>query len=84
MHTPGARDGDVVVLTSEGAIAAVLDGRLPVAAALERGLVAIDGEARAAAATKDLILAALAAAPSPPPGTVGAREPPVRLFGPGR
>src|SRR5262245_63512643 len=78
VHTPGARDGDVVVFTSEAGIAAVLDGRLPVSAALDRGLIAIDETHSAAARTRALILAALDAALSPGSGA------PVRVFGPAR
>ena len=43
IHASGPRPGDVVILTSEQVLAAVLDGRLPVAAALERGLIVVDG-----------------------------------------
>jgi len=82
VHTPRARDGDVVVLTSEGALAAVLDGRLPVKAALDRGLIALDGEAAGVDRAKALIAAAFDAAPGAP--AVAARSAPVRLFGPAR
>ena len=82
LHTPAAGAGDAVVLTSEGAIAAVLDGRLPVRLALERGLIAIDGDDSERA--KDLIIAALERGEAPAAGTVGARNAPVRLFGPAR
>ena len=84
-HTPGAREGDGVVVTSEGGIAAVLDGRLPVRVALDRGLIAIDGEPAAAEAIKGLMIAALGIAErsfSSPAG--GTRSAPVRLFGPAR
>jgi hypothetical protein len=82
LHTPAAGAGDAVVLTSEGAIAAVLDGRLPVRLALERGLIAIDDDDSERA--KDLIIAALEQGPALGAGTVGARNAPVRLFGPAR
>jgi hypothetical protein len=82
LHTPAAGDGDVVVLTSESGIAAVLDGQLPVRLALERGLIAIDGAD--GERTRELIIAALEQDAAPPAGTVGARNAPVRLFGPAR
>jgi hypothetical protein len=82
VHTPSARDGDAIIFTSEAGIAAVLDGRLPVKAALDRGLIAIDGPNSAGDTTKELILAALDAAESPASG--GGRSGPVRLFGPAR
>jgi hypothetical protein len=81
-HVRGMRDGDTVVVTSEGAIAAVLDGRLPAEVAFDRGLIAIDAKPAAAETLKGLMLASLAE--PPPPATIGAREPPARLFGPAR
>jgi hypothetical protein len=78
VHVPGPRAGDVMVVTSEAAIVAVLERRLPVEAALERGLIAIDGGA--AAAVQRLLLSALDPAAAP----VSARQAPVRLFGPPR
>jgi len=77
VHTPGPRAGDVMVVTSEAGIAAVLEGRLPVAAALKRGLIAIDGDA--ADAVHHLLLAAL-----DPAASASTRQAPVRLFGPPR
>ena len=79
-HTAGARQGDVVVVTSESGIAAVLDGRLPVSVALDRGLIAIDGEPAAREAIKGLMMAALGSVEPP----AGARNAPTRLFGPAR
>jgi hypothetical protein len=84
VHTPGAHDGDVVIFTSEAGIAAVLDGRLPVKVALDRGLIAIDGTNSAGDKTKALILAALDAAEFPASGADSTRSPPVRFFGPAR
>ena len=81
VHTPGARDGDVVVSTSEAGIAAVLDGRLPVKVAFDRGLIAVDDTNSAGNRTKQLILTALDAAESPISNAVGA---PARFFGPAR
>jgi hypothetical protein len=82
VHTPGARDGDAVIFTSEAGIAAVLDGRLSVKVALDRGLIAVDGPNSAGDTTKELMLAALDAAESPASG--GGRSGPVRFFGPAR
>jgi hypothetical protein len=82
VHTPGARDGDAVIFTSEAGIAAVLDGRLPVKVALDRGLIAVDGPNSADDTTKELMLAALDAAESPASG--GGQSGPVRFFGPAR
>src|SRR5215470_12310640 len=82
VHTPRAGEGDVVVLTSEAGLAAVLDGRLPVDAALERGLIALDGEASTADRAKALIAAALDAQSAS--RALTARSAPVRLFGPAR
>jgi hypothetical protein len=82
VHTPGARDGDVVIFTSEAGIAAVLDGRLPAKVAIDRGLIAVDGPDSAGDKTKELMLAALDAAESSASG--GGRSGPVRFFGPAR
>jgi len=82
LHTPAAGEGDAVVLTSESGLAAVLDGRLPVKLALERGLIAIDGAD--GERTRELIVAALEQTAPAAAGTVGARTAPVRMFGPAR
>ena len=79
VHTEGAKDGDVVIVTNEPVLTAILEKRLPVADALQRGLMAVDGEAVTADATRRLIAVALAAP------VVSARFPQdVRLFGPVR
>jgi hypothetical protein len=82
LHTPGAREGDVVVVTSEGAIAAILDGRLSADAAFERGLVAIDGEVAVREAIQKLLMAAFDPAPSSRPVAHGRGPAPPRFFGP--
>ena len=48
-HADGPANGDVVVVTGEPALAALLDGRLQWDAAIASGLVVVDGpiEARA-------------------------------------
>jgi hypothetical protein len=53
------RPGDVVILTSEPVLAALLDGRLPAGMALERNMLVVDGEAAAAAAVRRLLSGAL-------------------------
>jgi hypothetical protein len=83
LHTPGARDGDAVIFTSEAGLAAVLDGRLPAKAALDRGLIAVGGP-NSDDRTKDLILAALDAPESPAAGTLSRQGAPARFFGPPR
>jgi hypothetical protein len=81
VHTPGPRAGDVMVVTSEAGVAAMLDGRMPVTVALERGLIALDGEDAARDAVERLLVAAFEARQ---PASAGARNAPVRLFGPPR
>lgn len=79
VHTEGAKNGDVVIVTNEPVLTAVLEKRLPVADALQRGLIAVDGEAVTTEAMRRLIAVALAAP------VVAARSPQdVRLFGPAR
>lgn len=43
VHAPGAEAGDVVAVTSEAVVAALLDGRLSGADAVRRGLISLDG-----------------------------------------
>jgi hypothetical protein len=82
LHTPGARDGDLVVVTSEGSLAAILDGRLSPEVALDRHLIVIDGEAPTREAARRLLLAAFDAAPSSRSAGTGGRAAPTRFFGP--
>jgi hypothetical protein len=84
LHTPGARDGDVVVVTSEGSIAAIMDGRLSAEVAFNRGLIAIDGEAATRDAIQKLLLAAFDPAPSSRSAAYSGGPAPVRFFGPRR
>lgn len=76
VHTSGPAAGDVVLVSGEGVLAAVLDGRLAVAAALDRGLILLDGEPAAVAAMRDLLLQALA----DPTAAVAPAQPKLRLF----
>ena len=80
VHTEGEQPGDVTVITSETVLAAILDKRLPVADALERGLIVIDGEA--VDATHHLIAKALDARARPVASGIETRA--IRLFGPVR
>ncbi len=82
LHTPGPRDGDLVVVTSEGSVAAILDGRLSPQVALDRGLIAIDAEAPAHEAARRLLLAAFDSAPRSPSAGNAGRAAPTRFFGP--
>jgi hypothetical protein len=43
VHTEGAKSGDVVIVTNEPVLTAVLAKKLTVADALDRGLIALDG-----------------------------------------
>jgi hypothetical protein len=84
VHTTGAQPRDVVMVTSESILASVLDGRLPIEAALDRGLIAIDGAAADAAAAIRILAAALT---SPPASSLHAGTSvvqSVRFFGPSR
>ncbi|MFG1305557.1 hypothetical protein V5F34_15655 [Xanthobacter autotrophicus] len=58
VHAPGASPGDVVIVTSEAILAAVLDGTMAAKRALDLGLIAIDGEPNRTAATRDLLVSA--------------------------
>jgi hypothetical protein len=80
VHTDGAKDGDLVVVTGEPVLAAILDNRLSVAAALERGVMALDGEA--ADLMRGWIAKALEGRVRPV--APGVEAPPIRMFGPGR
>ena len=82
VHTPGAHDGDMVVVTTEGSLAAVMNGRLSASAAFDRGLIAIDGEAPARDVIVRLLIAALDSAAASSSTTDGAHNPPMRFFGP--
>ena len=80
IHTAGVQPGDVAVITSETVLTAILEKRLPVADALESGVIAIDGEA--ADATRHLIAKALDATARPLASSVETGA--IRLFGPSR
>ena len=83
-HTSGPRPGDIVVVTSEGGLAAVMEGRLAASAAFERGLIAVDADDGARAAVQALMLAALDPAQSAQLQSPAARRAPMRFFAPRR
>jgi hypothetical protein len=82
LHTPGARDGDVVMVTSEGSIAALMEGRLSADVAFSRRLIAVDGEVAVREAIQKLLMAAFDPAPSSRPVAHGRGPAPTRFFGP--
>lgn len=73
-HAEGAAAGDVVVITAEPVIAMILDGQLTVKAALDTGVLAIEGETDA---VRNVTSAMLLAANQP-------LTRPLRLFMPGK
>jgi hypothetical protein len=81
-HTSGASPGDVVIVTSEMILAAVLDGTMEAQKALDLGLIAIDGRQDQAEAMRHIILAAMDRTRT----GIAAGGPvmPARLFGPAR
>ena len=78
VHTDGAKESDVVVVTSEPVLTAILDKRLPVADALERGLLTVEGDP--ADAMRRLIAKALDT-PARPVAS-GVETGAARMFGP--
>ena len=78
VHTAGPQRGDVAIVTSEAILAAVLDNRLFITDALDRGLFVVDGEPMATDSVRQLIAVAL------DPRTQAATDRPVRMFGPVR
>jgi len=59
LHAAGAEPQDVVIVTNETVLASLLDGSLSVQAALDRGLVALDGESSAVEALREILLEGL-------------------------
>ena len=58
VHTSGASPEDIVIVTSEPILAAVLDGTMPAQKALDLGLIAIDGKQDEAEAMRHVVVAA--------------------------
>ena len=59
VHTEGAAAGDLVLVTGESVLTAVLDGRLTAATAFDRGLIRLDGDPAAIEVLRALLLQAL-------------------------
>jgi hypothetical protein len=78
VHTSGAQSGDVVLVTSEAILTAVLEGRLSVQAALDREVMVIDGPSGAADTIRQLLTNGLG------DQSLGSPTERVRLFGPKR
>lgn len=76
VHTAGPAADDLVLVTGEGVLAAVLEGRLTAAVALERGLILLEGEPAAVAALSVVLQQALA----DPGAAAVAAKPKLRLF----
>lgn len=77
VHTDGAKPGDVAIITSEPVLAAILERRLAIGDALDRGLIVVDGDAA------DRFRGVIAAAfESPVPPAAEGRLRAVRVFGP--
>ena len=54
-NTAGPQPGDIVVVTHEGVLAALVSGKLSMATALDRGLLVVDGEATAVESVRSLL-----------------------------
>jgi hypothetical protein len=76
VHTDAAAAGDLVLVTGESVLAAMLDGQLSAETAFDRGLILLDGDPDAAAALRALLLQAL----SDPDIAANAAQPTQRLF----
>ena len=59
VHTSGASPEDIVIVTSETILAAVLDGTMSAQKALDLGLIAIDGKQDEAEAMRHVVVAAM-------------------------
>ena len=54
-NTAGPQAGDVVVVTHEAVLAALVSGKLSIATALDRGLLVVDGESTAVESVRSLL-----------------------------
>jgi hypothetical protein len=54
-HTAGLQAGDVVVVTHEAVLAALVCGKLSIPTALDRGLLVVDGESTAVDSVRSLL-----------------------------
>jgi hypothetical protein len=82
VHTAGASPDDVVILTNQTVLAAVIDGAMQAQTALDLGLLAIDGKKDQAEAMRQRIIAATDR--SLTRDIVESPALPFRLFGPKR
>jgi hypothetical protein len=82
VHTAGAETGDVVIVTNEPVLTAILEKRLPVSVAFERELIVVDGESAAVEKVSRQMVAALDERALSAASAI--RPQAVRLFGPVR
>ena len=82
MHTSGASPGDVVIVTSEAILAAVLDGTVSAQKALDLGLIAFDGTQDETEAMRHVVISATDRARAT--AVTGSVAMPIRFFGPKR
>ena len=82
MHTSGALPEDIVIVTSEAILAAVLDGTMLAQKALDLGLIALDGKQDEIEAMRNAVVAATDRAHTS--AVAGSPAIPVRFFGPAR
>jgi hypothetical protein len=82
VHTSGASPDDIVIVTSEAILAAVLDGAMTAQKALDLGLIAIDGKPDEAGEVRTVVVTATDRTRTSVVG--GGPAMPVRFFGPTR
>ncbi len=82
MHTQGASPGDVVIVTSEAILAAVLDGTMTTQKAIDLELIAIDGKQDETVAMRRLVVAATDRAHTS--AVAGSPATLIQFFGPAR
>ena len=82
VHTSGPSPEDVVIVTSEAILAAVLDGTVSAQKALDLGLIAFDGAQDETEAMRNVVVAATDRAHTT--AVAGSPAIPVRFFGPAR
>jgi hypothetical protein len=82
VHTQGASPGDVVIVTSEAILAAVLDGTMTTQKPIDLGLIAIDGKQDETVAMRRLVVAATDRAHTS--AVAGSPATLIRFFGPAR
>lgn len=78
-HLTTATTGDVVVVTSEAVLAAILDAQIPASTALDRGMIEVDADGTAGDWGRQVLQAALSGSASDAMSSSARR--PARLFG---